>query len=119
MNVAVANLNKDGYGDLIVSQDAGGSSLVEIWSGATIAANLSSPIASLPAYVEFYANGNLNTGIRVSTRVVNGITELVTAPASGSLNWARVLTVTSTSVTPYAAVFPFGTGTNLDGVFLG
>jgi len=119
VNVAVGDLNKDGYGDLIVSQDAGGSSLVEIWSGATIAANLSTPIASLPTYVEFYANGDLNTGIRVSTRAVNGVTELVTAPASGSLEWARVLTVTSTSVTPYAAVFPFGVESNLDGVFLG
>jgi len=119
LNVAVGDLNKDGYADLIVSQDAGGSSLVEVWSGATIAANLTTPISSLPTYVAFYANGALNTGLRVSTRVVNGVTELVTAPASGSLDWMRVLSVTSTSVTANAAAFPFGTGTTLDGVFLG
>ncbi|HEV3385389.1 MAG TPA: FG-GAP-like repeat-containing protein, partial [Gemmata sp.] len=107
VNVAVGDITRDGYADLIVSQDAGGSSLVEIWSGATIAANLSTPISSLPAYVEFYANGMLNTGMRITTDVVNGVTELITAPASGSLDWMRVLTATSSSVTPSAAVFPF------------
>jgi hypothetical protein len=50
---------------------------------------------------------------------VNGVAELVTAPASGSLDWVRMLAVTTTSVTPDTAVFPFGTGTTLDGVYLG
>jgi hypothetical protein len=119
VNVAVGDVSGDGYADLIVSQDSGGSSLVEIWSGATIAANLNMAISSLPTYVGFYANGSLNTGTRISTEVVNGVTELITAPASGSLDWMRVLTVTSTSVTPYTAVFPFSTDTTLNGVYLG
>jgi hypothetical protein len=119
VNIAVGNISADGYGDLILSQDAGGSSLVEIWDGATIAANPTRPVSSLPMYVDFYANGSLNTGIRATTEVVNGAAELVTAPASGSLNWVRALTVTSNSVSPSAAVLPFSTDTTLDGVFLG
>lgn len=119
VNIAVGDLNGDGYADLIVSQDAGGNSLVEIWSGAAIAAKLTTSIASLPTYVSFYANGLLDTGIRVTTRVVNGVTELITAPASGALDWVRTLTVTNNSVTPYTAIFPFSTNTSLDGVFLG
>jgi hypothetical protein len=119
VNIAVGNISADGYGDLIVSQDGAGSSLVEIWDGATIAANPTTPVSNLPMYVDFYANGSLNTGIHVTTRVVNGVAELVTSPASGSLDWVRALTVTSTSVTPYAAVLPPSTDTTLDGVFLG
>jgi hypothetical protein len=119
VNVAVGDVTGDGYSDLIVSQDAGGSSLVEIWSGAVIAANTSKPISSLATYLEFYGNGSLNTGMRIATRVVNGVTELVTAPASGAADWIRTLTLTSSSVTPSAAVFPFGSGTTLDGVYVG
>ena len=118
VNVAVGDVTGDGDADLILSQDAGGSSLVEIWSGAAIAGNLTTPISSLAPYVEFYGNGNLNTGMRVTTRTINGATELVTAPASGSLDWVRVLTVTSNSVEANAAIFPFGASTTLDGVFL-
>lgn len=118
VNVAVGDVTGDGYADLILSQDAGGSSLVEIWSGATIAGNLSAPVSSLAPYVEFYGNGSLDTGMRVTTRTIDGVTELVTAPASGSLDWVRVLTVTSNSVQAYSAILPFGASTTLDGVFL-
>ena len=119
VNVAVGDLTGDGYADLIVSQDAGGSSLVEVWSGATIAANPTTTVSSLTPYVEFEANGTLTTGIRTTVRNVNGVAELITAPASGPLDWVRTLTVTSTSVTADATIYPFGTDASLDGVFLG
>src|SRR4030095_14888775 len=69
LNVASGDLNGDGYDDLIVSQDAGGTSLVRVWSGATITANPSTPISSLPTSPEFYANGTTDrSGIQVAAR---------------------------------------------------
>jgi hypothetical protein len=121
VNVAVGDVNGDGYGDLIVSQDSGGTPLVRVWSGAVIRANPTTAVSSLPTFQQFYANGTSGGGIRITTRDLygNGIYELVTAPATGSGNWLRVLTVSGTAVTPQAALFPFGSGTLLDGVFVG
>jgi hypothetical protein len=118
VNVSVGDLTGDGYADLILSQDSGGSSLVEIWSGANIAANLTKPLSSLTTYLSFYSNGSQNTGTRTEVEVVNGVSELVTAPASGTLDWMRVLTVTPTSVNAFTAVLPFGTTTTLSGIYL-
>ncbi|MFO0823980.1 MAG: FG-GAP-like repeat-containing protein, partial [Gemmataceae bacterium] len=101
VNVATGDINGDGYDDLLVSQDSGGSSLVRMWSGATITANSGVGIASLPLLQEFYANGTTDmSGIRVTTRDFDGDgkDELITSPSGGNGGWLRVLSVSSAAV---------------------
>jgi hypothetical protein len=122
VNVASGDINGDGYDDLIVSQDAGGTSLVRVWSGAAITANPGTPVGSLPPLQEFYANGTSDTsGIRVTTRDLdgNGSAELVTTPSGGTAGWMRVLAVTSSAVTAEETVFPYPGGSLLAGIYVG
>jgi FG-GAP-like repeat/FG-GAP repeat len=116
VNVASGDVNGDGYDDVIVSQGAGGTSKVRIWSGYVMSANLSTPLSSLATYQTFFANGITNrSGIEIVTRDLSGDgqDELVTSPAV-SADWLRVLTVSSTSVSAMGAVVPIdlddGTG---------
>lgn len=122
VNVAAGDVDGDGYDDLIVSQDAGGASLVRVWSGATIAANPAAGVASLPPLQEFYANGTTDaSGIRVAARDLDadGKAELVTSAAGGSASWVRVLSVTSSSVAALETVFPFNGQALLAGIYVG
>jgi hypothetical protein len=109
VNVAVGDVNGDGFGDLVVSQDAGGSSKVRVWSGASLCANSQTPPSSLTPFLTFYGNGTADRrGLRVVARDLDGDgkDELVTSTAAGAA-WVRVLSVTSTDVTARAAIFPF------------
>ncbi|HSQ57676.1 MAG TPA: VCBS repeat-containing protein, partial [Gemmata sp.] len=110
VNLAIGDINGDGFGELIVSQDVGGSSKVRVWSGAAITGNLSTPVSGLSNYQTFFANGLADRGgIRVVSRDIDGDgkAELVTSTASSDAGWVRVLSVSSTDVTAQAAIFPF------------
>ncbi len=111
VNIASGDLNGDGYDDLIVSQDVGGSPLVRVWSGASLTTTPGISASSLPLLQEFYANGTDDrNGIRVAARDVDGDgkAELVTAPAGGATGWVRLLAVGPTTVDPVGVAFPFG-----------
>ncbi|HVL13493.1 MAG TPA: VCBS repeat-containing protein, partial [Gemmata sp.] len=110
VNVSVGDVNGDGYGELIVSQEAGGTSKVRLWSGAVIAANRATPASELSPFMVFFANGLEDRGgIRIVSRDVNGDgkDELVTSPSGGTAGWVRVLAVSGTGVSARAAIFPF------------
>jgi len=121
-NVTTGDVNGDGYDDLIVSQDSGGTSLVRVWSGADITANPTTLISSLKPLQEFYANGtNDKSGIRVATRDLdgNGKDELVTSASGGASSWVRVLSVSSATVAALETVFPFTGQAILAGIYVG
>jgi hypothetical protein len=122
VNVAVGDVNGDGYDDLVVSQDAGGTTKVRVWSGATITSNPTTLINTLQPYQQFFANGlDSRDGINLVVRDINGDgrSEVITSPAGGSQSWLRVLSVSDTTVDPLAALQPFGRVRALHGVYVG
>lgn len=122
VNVAVGDVNGDGYDDLIVSQDAGGTTKVRVWSGASITSNPTALVNALPPYQQFFANGlDSRDGIHLVVRDIDGDgrAEVITSPAGGTQSWLRVLGVSDTSVDPLAALQPFGSVRALNGVYVG
>ncbi len=122
VNVAVGDMNGDGYDELIVSLEAGGHTNVRVWGGRRITNNPTAAVNTLPTYQQFFANGTASRdGIRLVARDIDGDgkAEVVTSPAGGSLNWLRVLSVSSSAVDPLAALFPASDVGALNGVYVG
>jgi hypothetical protein len=115
VNVTAGDLDGDGRAELMTSLDAGGLSLVRVWNGVD-----SSEALSLR--LQFFANGVTDrSGIRLLARDVDGSgrTSLITAPASGSLAWLRVLRLNAASVLPLPPIFPPSSISALQGIFVG
>jgi hypothetical protein len=115
VNVTAGDLDGDGCAELITSLDSGGSSLVRVWRDDASNNRLSFSW-------QFFANGlNDRSGIRLSARDIDGSgrVSLITAPASGSLVWLRVLRLTSDNVAALPAIFPPSAVNALQGIYVG
>jgi hypothetical protein len=115
VNVTAGDLDGDGHAELMTSLDAGGLSLVRVWNGETADKALS-------LRLQFFANGWTDrSGIRLLARDVDGSgrTSLITAPASGSFAWLRVLRLNAASVLPLPPIFPPSSISALQGIFVG
>jgi hypothetical protein len=115
VNITAGDLDGDGRAELMTSLDAGGLSLVRVWNGTTTPGTMS-------LRVQFFANGSTNRdGIRLLARDVDGTgrASLITAPASGSSAWLRVLRLNAASILPLPPIFPPSTIPALEGVFVG
>lgn len=115
VNVTAGDFDGDGRAELITGLDIGGLSLVRVW------ANSAAP-AAMALRLQFYANGlNDRNGIRLLARDADGSgrASLITAPASGSLAWLRVLRLTANNVSALPAVFPPSAVNALQGIYVG
>jgi hypothetical protein len=84
INVAIGDVNADGYDDLTVAAGAGNPD-VRIYSGKSLSQNPGDPSAAL--LVQFFAYGlNFNVGAHVATGDINddGFADLVTGASIGN-----------------------------------
>jgi hypothetical protein len=117
-NVAVGNLEGNGYDDLAISFANGGPGIVAIWSGAVLTANPGAPLLQVPFAALFTALPG-DTGARLAM-VGNGsgTDDLVVTSADPSNSVVRLFTFAQAQAGGAGApdAYPLGT-TTVNGVY--
>ncbi len=72
LNVAVGDVDGDGYADMALSFDHGGPSIVAVWSGAVLSANPNTTADQLPIMGMFSPFGGDTSGVRLALKDVDG-----------------------------------------------
>jgi hypothetical protein len=120
LNVAVGNLEGDGYDDLAISFANGGPGVVAIWSGAEMAAHPNTPPTQLPFAALFVAIPGTNSGARLSMVDVDGsgLDQLVVTSADPSNPLVRLFTFAEAQAGGAGSAYgdPLGTST-VNGVY--
>ncbi|AWM36797.1 FG-GAP-like repeat-containing protein [Gemmata obscuriglobus] len=124
LNVAVGDMNGDGYAELAISPDRGAPAHVLIWSGYTLARNSGTQASALPVIASFYGlPSSDHSGGRLALRDTNGDGRSELFVASGNPQNSIAATYTyemaiagGQGATPAT---PFNTLVTYDGVYAG
>jgi hypothetical protein len=73
VNIAAADLNGDGFADIVAAPDAGGGPIVEVFNGKTDAVSA----------VYFAYDPSFVGGVRVAVGTIGGTPDIITAPGAG------------------------------------
>jgi hypothetical protein len=123
--VSTADLDGDGYSDVIYSTGNTGGPRVRIVGGNTLTSNPGKDVAFLPPMADFFAfDPNDRSGIRLATRDMNadGKSELIVATGAKTGGVVRVLTLAdlkSPGNITAALQQPFGNPATIDGIYVG
>ena len=120
--VAAADVNGDGYADVIYSTGTTGGPRVRVVSGAVLVANPGADVARLPALADFFVwDQNDRKGLRVAARDLNGDgkAELIAATADPNNAFLRVITPAELGSPTGRLQNPLGGPLTLDGVYPG
>ncbi|QJX00335.1 FG-GAP-like repeat-containing protein [Frigoriglobus tundricola] len=120
LNVAVGNLENNGYDDLIVSFETGGPGVVAIWSGKVLSQNPNTPASQLPLAALFVAAPG-NSGARVATADVygSGVDQLIVGSGDPSNSLVRLFTFAQAQAGGAGSAYSYPLGaTTVNGVYI-
>jgi len=120
LNVAVGNLENNGYDDLIISFETGGPGVVAIWSGKVLTQNPNTPASQLPLAALFVAVPG-NKGARVATADVDGsgVDRLIVGSGDPSNSLVRLFTFAQAQAGGAGSAYSYPLGaTTLNGVYV-
>jgi hypothetical protein len=120
--VSVADVDGDGFADILYSTGFTGGPRVRVVSGAVLVANPGADVAALPAMADFFAlDANDRDGIRIATRDLNGDgrAELIVGSGDKASARVRVIPFEQFSVPTTPLSNPFASPLTIDGVYVG
>jgi hypothetical protein len=120
--VSVADVDGDGFADILYSTGFTGGPRVRVVSGAVLVANPGADVAVLPALADFFAlDANDRDGIRIATRDLNGDgrAELIVGSGDKASARVRVIPFEQFSVPTTPLSNPFASPLTIDGVYVG
>ncbi|HEX4609391.1 MAG TPA: FG-GAP-like repeat-containing protein, partial [Urbifossiella sp.] len=120
--VAAADMDGDGYADVIYSTGTTGGPRIRIVSGALLVANPGADMATLPALADFFAwDSTDRKGLRVTARDLNGDgkAEIIAATADPKNAFVRVISLADLNNLTTPIQNPLASPLTLDGVYPG
>ena len=120
--VTAADVNGDGYADVLYSTGNSGGPRVRVVSGYVLVTNPGADVASLPALADFFAlDANDRQGIRIAARDLDGDgkADLIIGSGSRTNPTVRVIPFSQFNYPTTTLQNPFGDPTTIDGIYVG